>query len=107
MKPASIRFWYGIAAAVIAAAIADPMIESASNAGWFGPGILTDHSNLDVLPALICGAIFVACFLTLRVRRDALARLACLSARTTVRILRRFRALATRALHAPTPISFA
>jgi len=40
------------AAAVIAAAVADPIIEGLSNAGVFGPGRFTDHSNIDVIPAL-------------------------------------------------------
>ena len=38
--------------AVLAAALADPLMEFASNAGWFGAGHFTDGSNLDVLPAL-------------------------------------------------------
>jgi hypothetical protein len=160
---------------VLAAAIADPLVESVSNAGWFGPGTFTDHSNLDVLPALLCGAVLLVCYLTLRVRRDlvqasgealqtrghrllpfivavqmgvlfametleqivvaghimggaiwlggpiwfslcvhallgiavayGLARLACACAQTTLRVIRRFRALATRALHAPAPLA--
>jgi hypothetical protein len=160
---------------VLAAAMADPLVESLSNAGWFGPGSFTDHSNLDVLPVLLCGAAFVICYLALRVRREllrasgealrarvgrllpyivaaqltvlyametveqvvvaghvmggtvwlggpiwfslgvhalvgtavayGLARLACACAQTTLRVLRRFRALATRALHAPAPLA--
>ena len=39
----------------MAAAIADPLVEFASNAGWFGAGNFTDHSNLDVVPALFAG----------------------------------------------------
>jgi hypothetical protein len=57
---------------VLAAAIADPLVESVSNAGWFGPGAFTDHSNLDVLPALVCGAVLFLCYLALRVRRELL-----------------------------------
>ncbi|HTC31543.1 MAG TPA: hypothetical protein VK702_12525 [Candidatus Acidoferrum sp.] len=175
MKRGSIRFWFCIASAVLAAAMADPLVESLSNAGWFGPGSFTDHSNLDVLPVLLCGAAFVICYLALRVRREllrasgealrahvgrllpyivaaqltvlyametveqvvvaghvmggtvwlggpiwfslgvhalvgtavayGLARLACACAQTTLRVLRRFRALATRALHAPAPLA--
>lgn len=174
MKPASIRFWFCIASAVIAAAIADPLVEAASNAGWFGQGTFTDHSSLDVLPTLFCGAIFVVCYLVLRVRREllrasgnalrarvgrllpfiiagqlsvlyametieqivvaghplggtvwlggpiwfslcahalagiavayALARLTYTCTHTTLRVIRRLRALATRALHAPAPL---
>jgi len=175
VKRGSIRFWFCIASAVLAAAMADPLVESLSNAGWFGPGSFTDHSNLDVLPVLLCGAAFVICYLALRVRREllrasgealrahvgrllpyivaaqltvlyametveqvvvaghvmggtvwlggpiwfslgvhalvgtavayGLARLACACAQTTLRVLRRFRALATRALHAPAPLA--
>jgi hypothetical protein len=67
-----IRLWFCIAAAVIAAAIADPLVEGISNAGWFGPGSYTDHSNLDVLPTLALGAILVVLYLVVRVRRDLL-----------------------------------
>jgi len=72
MKYASSRFWFCIAAAVIAAATADPLVEGISNAGWFGRGSYTDHSNLDVLPTLALGAILVVLYLVLRVRRDLL-----------------------------------
>jgi hypothetical protein len=64
----SIRIWFCLAVAVLAAAVADPLIEWASNAGLFGPGNFTDHSNLDVLPALFAGTAFVALYLALRVR---------------------------------------
>ncbi len=40
---------------MIAAAVADPLVEFASNSGWFGPGNFTDRSNLDVFPALVAG----------------------------------------------------
>ncbi|HTX56973.1 MAG TPA: hypothetical protein VMD47_07700, partial [Candidatus Acidoferrales bacterium] len=160
---------------VIAAAIADPIVEALSNAGLFGAGNFTDHSNLDVLPALACGTALLAVALVLRVRRDllrasgdalrtnlaallpwifaihlgalfametseqivvaghplggtiwlggpawfsltmhalvctavafALARVACACVRTTVRIVRRLRALAMRALHGPPPLA--
>jgi len=69
-KPASIRSWFCIAAAVIAAATADPLVEGASNAGWFGPGSYTDHSYLAVAPTLALGALLVVLYLVLRVRRD-------------------------------------
>lgn len=175
MKPSSIRFWFCVASAVIAAAVADPVVEFASNAGWFGRGTFTDHSSLDVVPTLLCGAIFVVCYLALRVRREllrasgealrahvgrllpfivalqlvvlyametieqvivaghplggtiwlggpiwfslsahvlvaiavayGLARLACTCTRTTLHVIRRLRALATRALHAPAPLA--
>jgi hypothetical protein len=72
VKRASIRLWFCIAAAAIAAAIADPLVEGASNAGWFGRGSYTDHSNLDVLPTLALGALLVVLYFFLRVRRDLL-----------------------------------
>jgi len=58
-----------LAVAAISAAIADPLVEWASNAGAFGPGAFTDNSNADVLPAFLAGAVFVAAHLLLRVRR--------------------------------------
>ena len=72
MKHDAIRFWFGVAAAVVAAAIADPFVEAISNAGWFGPESLTDHSNLDVFPALICGLALLMVALALRVRKELL-----------------------------------
>jgi hypothetical protein len=63
-----IRFWFCIVVAVVAAAIADPLIEAASNAGWFGPRNYTDHSNLDIAPALCVAALLAGLHLFLRVR---------------------------------------
>jgi hypothetical protein len=63
-----IRLWFSIAVSIIAAAVADPLLEAASNAGWFGPGHFTDHSNLDVVPALALGAVAIALHLGLRAR---------------------------------------
>ena len=45
--------------AVLAAALADPCLEFASNAGWFGAGRFTDRSMADVLPTLLSGALFL------------------------------------------------
>ena len=64
----SVRLWFSVAVAIIAAAVADPILESASNAGLFGHGSFTDHSNLDVLPALCIGLLAVAIHVTLRLR---------------------------------------
>jgi len=64
----ALRAWFVLAVAWIAAAAADCLVEGLSNAGFFGPGSYTDHSNLDVLPTLIAGAAFVALHLALRVR---------------------------------------
>jgi hypothetical protein len=57
-----------LAVAVIAAAVADPLVEFASNAGWFGHGLFTDRSNADVLPALPAGAVVLALFILRRAR---------------------------------------
>jgi hypothetical protein len=65
---AALRLWFCLAVAIIGAAIADPMVESASNAGWFGPGNFTDHSTADVIPALLLGCLAVLAYLGLRVR---------------------------------------
>lgn len=70
----SVRLWFSLAVAVIAAAVADPLLEAASNAGVFGPGHLTDHSNLDVLPALVVGFVAVAIHVGLRIRVNVDAR---------------------------------
>jgi hypothetical protein len=175
VRRTAIRFWFTLAAAVVAAAIADPIVEGAANAGWFGPGTFTDHSTLDVLPALSCGIALLGICLVLRVRREllrassealradiarllpgiyatqlaalyimetseqlvvaghplggtiwlggpiwfslithaliglvaayGLAHAVCACASTTVRIIRRFRALAVRALHDPAPLA--
>ena len=68
MTQASIRTWFCLAVAVLGAAVADPLLEGASNAGWFGPGTFTDHSSLDVLPALLTGCVLAALCLAMRVR---------------------------------------
>ncbi|MGB6521850.1 MAG: hypothetical protein WBE83_08770 [Candidatus Cybelea sp.] len=58
----------GLCAAVLAAAIADPLVEFASNAGWFGPGNFTDRSNLDVGPVFALGIASLAVYLVRRAR---------------------------------------
>src|SRR5262249_25040176 len=63
----SVRLWFSLAVAVIASAIADPLLEAASNAGIFGNAHYTDHSNLDVLPALAVGLVAVAIHVGLRI----------------------------------------
>lgn len=57
-----------VAIAVIAAAVADPIVEFVSNAGWFGNGVFTDRSNADVFPALAAGAIALGLFLCRKAR---------------------------------------
>jgi hypothetical protein len=61
--------WFCLAAALVAAAIADPLVEFASNSGVFGSGSFTDHSNGDVLPALVAGLALGAVYVFLRARR--------------------------------------
>jgi hypothetical protein len=58
-----------LAAAVTAAAVIDPTTEGLANAGVFGTGNYTDHSNLDVIPALLAGAVFSLLFVAGVVRR--------------------------------------
>ncbi len=57
-----IRCAFVCVVAVLAAAIADPLVEWASNAGWFGAGHFTDRSTVDVLPTLAV-ALLAACAL--------------------------------------------
>jgi hypothetical protein len=66
----SFRLWFCVGVAFIAAAIADPIVEFAANARWFGPGRFTDHSNLDVLPALLAGTFLLLLYIGLRVRSE-------------------------------------
>lgn len=60
----------------MAAAIADPLVECASNRGAFGPGSFTDHSNWDVLPALGAALLFGGVYIALRTRRMLARRVA-------------------------------
>jgi hypothetical protein len=65
----AVKVWFCLTVATVSASIADPLLESASNAGVFGPGNFTDHSNWDVVPALAAAFIFAAlhCFLRARI----------------------------------------
>ena len=62
----SIQLGLCLTIAVIAAAIADPIVEFVSNAGWLGAGSLTDHSNLDIIPALLLGLGLLALYMVRR-----------------------------------------
>jgi hypothetical protein len=53
---------------ISAATVADPLLEGASNAGWFGPGNYTDHSTLDVLPALATATASALLYVVLSAR---------------------------------------
>jgi hypothetical protein len=88
VTPSTIRAWFCLGVAVLSAAVADPVVEFASNAGWFGRGNFTDHSNLDVLPAMFAGLLLVALCAVFRAK---------LALSNPGRLLREFdRAISTR-----------
>lgn len=64
----SARFWFCLALAIVGAAIADPLVEFASNAGCFGRGTFTDRSTLDVVPALVAGFAVLALYVAAKAR---------------------------------------
>jgi hypothetical protein len=64
LKVSSIPLGLCVTIAVISAAIADPVVEFASNAGCFGGGNFTDHSNLDIIPSLLAGIALLALYMT-------------------------------------------
>jgi hypothetical protein len=68
MSNCCVRWGFCAAIAVISAAIADPFVEFASNAGCFGRGSFTDHSNLDVVPALLAGVALMTVYLFRKAR---------------------------------------
>ena len=71
----SAKAWLCAAIALVAAAIADPIVEAISNAGVFGPGPFTDRSTADVIPTLVAGGLVVVVQLVVRLwtRRDGRA----------------------------------
>lgn len=69
MRP-TVRAFFSLAAALMAAAVADPIVETASNLGLFGRGNFTDHSTLDVVPTLLAAAVFAGIWLVMRVKRS-------------------------------------
>jgi len=69
VSASSIRLWFCLAVSVLAAALADPLVECASNAGWFGTGPFTDHSTLDVVPAAAAGGLLILLNLGIRIQR--------------------------------------
>ena len=68
MERLGFRGLFCLVVAVSAATLANPFVESAANLGWFGRGSFTDHSNLDVLPALLCAAALGLFYVCLRAR---------------------------------------
>jgi hypothetical protein len=81
MDRARYRGLFCLAVAVSAASLTDPLVEGASNAGWFGAANFTDHSTIDVVPALLTAAVLAVLYVVLRARPlaarhpDAVARL--------------------------------
>jgi LCP family protein required for cell wall assembly len=69
MTRSSVRFCFCLAAALLAAAVADPIVETASNLGLFGHHSYTDHSTLDVIPTLLVATFFAGIWVVIRVRR--------------------------------------
>jgi len=69
MRAAAARSLFCLAAAVTAAALGDSLVEGLSNRGEFGAGRFTDHSNADIVPALLVGLVFAALFVIGVVRR--------------------------------------
>jgi hypothetical protein len=70
----SARVLFCAVAAVSAAALADPFVEAAANAGVFGRGDYTDHSMLDVVPALASAALLAFLYACLRARAIVIAK---------------------------------
>jgi hypothetical protein len=68
MTHSATRAWFCAAIALLTASIANPLVESASNAGLFGSARYTDHSQIDLPPTLFVGALFLLRCLFLRVR---------------------------------------
>lgn len=60
-----------VAAGIFSAATIDPIVEALSNAGLFGTGSFTDHSNADVIPALFLAVGMLVLVAALRLRRLA------------------------------------
>lgn len=70
MTRSAVRVFFCVAAALLAAAVADPIVETASNLDVFGQGNFTDHSTLDVIPTLLAAAVFAGIWVIVRVRRS-------------------------------------
>jgi hypothetical protein len=68
MNEPGLRGLYCLAVAASAATVTDPLVEAASNAGWFGPGQFTDRSTIDVLPLMLVSTLLAATYVFLRAR---------------------------------------
>jgi hypothetical protein len=67
MRRSWARLCFCILVALVSAALADPLLETASNAGLFGRGNYTDHSTLNIVPVLCVGALVTVLHLSMRV----------------------------------------
>jgi len=59
-----------LAVALIGAALTNPLVEAASNAGFFGPGSYTDRSMADIIPVLALGAVCAAFWMVVQARKS-------------------------------------
>jgi hypothetical protein len=96
----ALRFWFCLGVATIAAAIANPLVEYASNARWFGPQHFTDLSNLDVVPALVAGILLLVASIALKVRAGLT------QPETPCRLLQEFDRACTPALARLLPLAY-
>jgi hypothetical protein len=74
MNDRGVRGLFSLVVAASAATLTDPLVESASNAGWFGSGSFTDHSTIDVLPVLGIAALAALTYVYLRARPSLASR---------------------------------
>jgi hypothetical protein len=74
MNDRGLRGLFSLVVAASAATLTDPLVESASNAGWFGSGSFTDHSTIDVLPVLGIAALAALTYVYLRARPSLASR---------------------------------
>lgn len=68
-RPPFSRVAFCMAAAAAAVGIADPLVESLSDRGAFGPGVFTDRSTAHVVPLLCCALISAALVAAVLARR--------------------------------------
>jgi len=68
MNDRRLRGLFALTAAAAAATVTDPVVETASNAGCFGPGSFTDHSTADVVPVLAVASLAALTYVYLRAR---------------------------------------
>jgi hypothetical protein len=69
VRSAWVRVLFCLSASLLAAAIADIIVETASNSGLFGSQNFTDHSTLDILPTIFGAMLLVGACIAFRVYR--------------------------------------